>query len=220
MRRSSSARFVHSPGCIKKEKIPLASRLRAALLPRPRRFTFNRALKPECIPQCLTSSVSLRLPPSPEGKAFIFSFHRGIKPATTISPFGPAGHFPQKGGKLCCTVPLFPGCRRHPALRAPARGATLHVKTCNRPLFMPTSSRTSSTAYAVPLPRVQGCDACEDLLSRRLFFPARPWISSTASRSPVSLQGDGLGARDGVPIAFPRGEGIKKLQRSSLEFFA
>ena len=54
---------------------PLASRLRAALLPRPRLFTFSCALKPECIPQRLTSSVSLRLPPSPEGKAFVFSCH-------------------------------------------------------------------------------------------------------------------------------------------------
>ena len=145
----------------------------------------------------------------PRGEGLHFLISPRNKASNNGFPFRPCGPLPPKGGKLCCTVPLFRGCRRHPALRAPARGATLHVKTCNRPLFMPTSSRTSSTAYAVPLPRVRGCDACEDLLSRRLFFPARPWISSTASRSPFSLQGDGLGARDGVPIAFPRGEGIK-----------
>ncbi|WP_147671616.1 hypothetical protein [Mitsuokella sp. AF21-1AC] len=49
VRRSSSARFVHSSGFIKKEKIPLASRLRAMLLPHSRLFAFSCVLKPEGI---------------------------------------------------------------------------------------------------------------------------------------------------------------------------
>ena len=92
--------------------------------------------------------------------------HRSCTDPRPWTPFGPAGH--------------TRGCHRHPALRAPARGAATLVRTCSYVLFFPVRPWTSSTASRSPFP-VRGAATLARACSWGLFLPVRPWTSSGPS---------------------------------------